>query len=70
MMVGHWHKNEDNKEFVKVDMVKSWLSPDPDELQNEIIRYIKQYRVKFIVPDGASVGVETLRRLYKRIRGS
>jgi hypothetical protein len=68
MMIGHWHKNVENKEFIKVDMIKSWLSPDPDQLQSEIIRYLKQYRVRLIVPDGASVGVETLIRLKKRIR--
>lgn len=69
LKIGHWEKNKWGDEYIKVDVIKSWDSPDPQELQDYIVKYIKKYNVRFILPDGQSVGVETLKRLKKRIRG-
>jgi hypothetical protein len=63
-MVGHL----DGKANVAVDAVVSMLNPTPSDLQNMAIRLIKRYNIIFILPDGKSVGVEFLRRLYIRIR--
>lgn len=68
MTIGHWEKNKWGDEYIKVDIIKSWLDPDPQDLQNQIIRYCIAYQVRMIVPDGQSVGVETLRRLKKRLK--
>ena len=69
MKIGHFvNKDEYGDTYIQVDLIKSWLSPDPQELQDEIVRYCKNYRVKLIVPDGQSVGVETLKRLKIRLR--
>lgn len=68
MTIGHWEKNEWGDEYIKVDVIKSWEGPDPQDLQNQIIRYCIGYQIRLIVPDGQSVGVETLQRLKKRLK--
>ncbi len=72
IMVGHWeemiNKWGDTEKYIKVDMITSFLQPDPQDFQDAIVKWIEEYHVRFVVPDGQSVGVETLKRLRKRIR--
>lgn len=56
------------EEFIKVVYFRSWLSPDPDYLEDEFIRLMKFFHIDMFVPDGLSVGTSELIRLSKRIR--
>lgn len=62
--VGHLDENG----LIIVDAIVSMLNPNPSDLQDMAVRLIERYSIRFVLPDGKSVGVEFLRRLHKRLR--